>query len=222
MKASTPRASCYWLFEFTNGAPGLALVSGEHFSEGTLICILASGDPATLRTTAALLWHITRWYSGVTVPKVAPAMAIQQPGVYAALPQPPLLPGSTANGPTAAPATPTSFLSFERFTELQIGAFHIDVPRGWQVRGGFQQAGLGDQRISVLGTHPARLRSDLPAGQRHHARRSAALGRKLQKGIRGCGRVQLLLDGQYFRIVVGTETGTPPDYLRDFRPLKRL
>ena len=50
--------------------------------------------------------------------------------------------------PARPPAPPpATALSFIRFTDPQAGTFHIDVPQGWQVRGGFQHAGLGDRRM---------------------------------------------------------------------------
>jgi signal transduction histidine kinase/DNA-binding NarL/FixJ family response regulator len=47
----------------------------------------------------------------------------------------------------ASLAAPPPALAFERFTEPQMGTFQIEVPREWQVRGGFRHPGLGNRRL---------------------------------------------------------------------------
>jgi hypothetical protein len=53
----------------------------------------------------------------------------------------------------AAPPAPSA-LSFVRFTDPTEGAFTLEVPRGWQVRGGLNHAGLGDFRWFVEARSP--------------------------------------------------------------------
>jgi len=54
--------------------------------------------------------------------------------------------------PAAPPAPPA--LSFVPFTDPMVGGFILDVPRGWQVRGGLNHAGLGDRRWFVEAQSP--------------------------------------------------------------------
>jgi len=72
-----------------------------------------------------------------TQPQTAPPPVVQ--------PAPPVRP---------APPAPSPALAYDRFTEPQMGTFQIDVPRGWQVRGGFLHPGLGDRRLFVEAHSP--------------------------------------------------------------------
>jgi hypothetical protein len=52
-----------------------------------------------------------------------------------------------APAPVVAPAAPD--LAYVSFTDPVAGAFTVDVPKGWRVRGGLHRPGLGDRRVWV-------------------------------------------------------------------------
>jgi hypothetical protein len=54
-----------------------------------------------------------------------------------------------APSPVRAPS-----ISFDTFTDPIAGTFTVDVPQGWQVRGGLHHPGLGDRRMCVEAQSP--------------------------------------------------------------------
>lgn len=81
----------------------------------------------------------------IPVPATAPspAAALQSAPPPRLPPVPPLPPPPPPPPPSAQPQN----LTFQRFTDPQAGTFSLEIPQGWQTRGGFLRPGLGDRRF---------------------------------------------------------------------------
>jgi len=63
-------------------------------------------------------------------------------------------PARPAGGPPTPAAYPQDGVSYTRFTDPQAGTFTVDVPQGWDVRGGLNHFNLGDRRMFVEARSP--------------------------------------------------------------------
>jgi hypothetical protein len=153
------RASCPVRFRLPGDQLADGLVTCEMFANGALVSVCAAAGPGGIYK-AVELWRIKRSYRAdrlgmaqseyVEMPKVTYGLCDDivrggQPwGSIAPRPaSPPPIPPPL---PPPVPPPPAE-LSFEQFTDPQKGTFYLEVPRGWQVRGGFYHAGLGDRRL---------------------------------------------------------------------------
>ncbi len=127
-------ASCYVNFKFSNDAPGQAVVTCEKLPNGAIVTVCAARD---LERMGPVMWQIRRSYTRQPVPPAATQAGPRQAPV-APPPRPPQPP----------PPKPQA-LTYTRYTDPQAGTFTIEVPQGWQVRGGFHHPGLGDRRFFV-------------------------------------------------------------------------
>jgi hypothetical protein len=158
-------ASCYVNFKFPSGAPGQAVVTCEKFMNGAIVTVCAAQD---LKRIGPVMWLIRRSYTGDKIrtapelfnsiqrgtpaqyddmpapPQTAPPQPTR-PAVAHTVPPPPRVPQPPRSPQPPPPAQPQA-LRFNRYTDPQAGTFTIDIPEGWQVRGGFSHPGLGDRR----------------------------------------------------------------------------
>ena len=123
-------ASCPVHFKLPGDARGQAVVTCEKFPGGAFVTVCAARDPERM---GPVMWQICGTF---TRDKVQPAPQQRQPAVppppRPAQPQPPVQPQA---------------LRFTRFADPQAATFTIDVPQGWQARGGFHHPSLGDRRF---------------------------------------------------------------------------
>ncbi len=107
------------------------MVLCELNTQGALISVCAADDPRMLDQMMPVLWQIKLSYSGAKSGTPRPHQQMGQ----------------------AVSATPAA-LTFVPYTEPQMGTFQMQVPQGWQVRGGFAHPGLGDRRTFVEAHSP--------------------------------------------------------------------
>lgn len=124
-------ATCYVDFKFPNDAPGRAILTCEKFINGAIVTVCAAKD---LRSMGPTMWQIRRSYAGDkirTASELFHSILLRMP----------------AESPDTPPQSQPQPLAFNRYTDPQAGTFTLDVPQGWQVRGGFHHPGLGDRRM---------------------------------------------------------------------------
>ncbi len=127
-------------FPFQDGTPALARVSCRPDAAGAMVTACA-GPAAIFAESEPSIRYIVESFSASDR---WPGAGGEQPGSTAQ----PVPPGGhqTVMQATLPAGTPPLFVSY---TDPQLGAFTVDVPRGWRVQGGLNHPSLGDRRPFV-------------------------------------------------------------------------
>jgi hypothetical protein len=147
-------------YRAVNGAPARAELVFRNFADTGILCAMA-GPASEFDAQIPVLGRIIRSHNEAMLANAKPVQKKSEPIPVTPEPAPTPAVPPIPKGPTAGPAAsggvrPVSVFStraktaapvnYVRFTDPQLGSFTIDVPIGWQVRGGLNHPGLGDLR----------------------------------------------------------------------------